>query len=200
MNGRKRIYLVRHGQVVGHERHPVYGHTDVEITQIGRLQMENLAERLRLTDLKAIYSSDLKRSAIGGRIIGCYHDVPHHELPDLREMHFGDWEGLTLADLHELFPKKLDRRKNDIVNFRPPGLGESIGELSQRVMACLQGILERHEDEDILLIGHGGVNRVILCHALGLSLDNIFRFQQDYGCLNIIDNFSDTTLVRLLNG
>lgn len=200
MNKRKRIYLVRHGQVEGYEQIPVYGHTDVETTDVGRLQMEHLAERLRLADLSAIYCSDLERTRLGARIIGRYHDVPHHAHPELREMHFGDWEGLTLADIRERFPEELERRKNDIVDFAPPGGGESIGQLAGRVLTCFRKILTRHEEEDILIVAHGGVNRVILCHALGLDLSHVFNLHQAYGCLNIIDYFSDSTLIRLING
>ncbi len=200
MKRRKRIYLVRHGQVAGYERHPVYGHTDVPITEVGRLQMEHLAERLQLADIRAVYSSDLKRAVLGARIISRYHDVPHHAYPDLREMHFADWEGLTLDEIHQGSPQDLERRKDDIVNFTPPGGGESVGQLSGRVLPCVQEILKRHEGEDILIVAHGGVNRVILCHALGLDLAHLFNLHQDYGCLNIIDYFPDSALVRLISG
>ena len=200
MNKRKRIYLARHGQVAGYERTPVYGHTDVEMTDVGRLQMEHLAERLRLADLSAIYCSDLERTRLGARIIGRYHDVPHHVSPDLREMYFGDWEGLTLEGIRERFPEDLERRKSDIVDFAPPGGGESIGQLSGRVLACVRKILKRHEEEDILIVAHGGVNRVILSYALELDLSHLFNLHQAYGCLNIIDYFPDATLVRLING
>ena len=57
MDDRKRLYMVRHGQVVGYDRFPAVGHTDIDITDVGILQMEHLAERLRLVNLKAIYAS-----------------------------------------------------------------------------------------------------------------------------------------------
>jgi len=192
--------MVRHGQVVGYERFPVYGHTDVQITEVGKLQMENLAERLRLANIKAIYSSDLQRTVMGARIIARHHDVPLYALPELREMHFGDWEGLTLEDIRGRFPGELEKRKAELTNYQTPGKGESIGHLSKRVMACLKRIMEEQNGNDILLVGHGGVNRVILCNALGLDLSQMFNLQQDYGCLNVIDYLSNSTLVRLVNG
>ena len=67
----------------------------MDITGIGTLQLEKMAERLRLAEIKAIYSSDLKRSNKGAMQIARYHDVPIYPLPELREMSFGDWEGLT---------------------------------------------------------------------------------------------------------
>ena len=115
-------------------------------------------------------------------------------------MYFGDWEGMTLEEIRKRFPEELNSRNSDLVHYRPPGQGESIGELSARIIDCLQGILEKHPNQDILLVAHGGVNRVILCHALGLDLARIFALQQDYGCLNIIDYLTDAVLLRLMNG
>ncbi|MDY7038137.1 MAG: histidine phosphatase family protein [Thermodesulfobacteriota bacterium] len=195
-----RVYMARHGQVAGYDKVPVYGHTDVEITDVGIIQMEHLAERLRLTDIKAIYSSDLQRTVEGARSISRHHNAPLYAMPELREMYFGDWEGLNLTEIRERFPDELDKREADLVNYRIPGDGESIGSLSKRVMACLQKVLEDQKGKDILLVGHGGVNRVILCNALGLDLNRMFTIQQDYGCLNIIDYYRDSTLVRLING
>ena len=195
-----RLYMVRHGQVVGYDGFPVYGHTDVEMTDVGIMQMEHLAERLRLVNISAIYSSDLKRSFRGARIIARYHDAPLHTLPELREMHFGDWEGLTLPEIRERFPDELEKRKTDLVNYQNPGEGESIEKLSERVMNCFKGILKDQKGTDIVVVGHGAVNRVILCHALDLDLNRMFKIHQDYGCLNIIDYFPDSTLVRMING
>jgi alpha-ribazole phosphatase len=195
-----RLYLARHGQVDGYGRFPIYGHTDVALTEVGVLQFEHLADRLRLTKLQAIYSSDLQRTVTGARIIGRNHDVPIHACPELRELHFGDWEGLGLQEVRERFPEQIQGRMDDPVNFRVPGDGETVGELSERVMTRFREILNEQDGRDFLIVGHGAVNRVILCHALGLPLQNMFRVQQDYGCLNVVDYFPDSTLVRLING
>jgi alpha-ribazole phosphatase len=192
--------MVRHGQVVGYDRFPAVGHTDIDITEVGILQMEHLAERLRLANLKAIYASDLKRSVKGAQIIARHHNVPLISLPELREMYFGAWEGLSMSEIQERYPGELERRKDDLSNYRTPGNGESAQTLAERIIPCLEGILDDQKGSDILLVGHGGVNRVILCHALGLDLANMINLQQDYGCLNIIDYRVDSRLVRLING
>ena len=195
-----RLFLIRHGQVKGYEDFPVYGHTDVDLTETGVMQIERMAERLRLVDIQAIYSSDLKRCVRGSRLIAGYHDVSLHFLPELREMYFGSWEGLTLSEIRDRFPEELKRRQADLVNFRPPGQGESIGRFSKRITDCLLQILAQREGEDFVIVGHGGVNRVILCSALGLELNRMFSLHQDYGCLNIIDYYAESTVVRLVNG
>jgi len=200
MERMNRLYVVRHGQVTGYERFPVYGHTDVDMTEVGIIQMEHLAERLRLASIGAIYASDLNRSVKGARIIARYHNVPLHALSELREMYFGAWEGLTLKEIQDRFPDELEKRKADLLNYQIPGEGETINRLSNRIMAFLKSVLDNHKGNDILLVGHGTINRIILCDALGLDLAQMYNIQQDYGCLNTIDYFPDSTLVRLING
>jgi len=200
MHRDNRVYLIRHGQVAGYENFPVYGHTDVDLTEVGILQVKQIAERLRLTELQAIYSSDLNRSATGARLIARHHDVPVYYLPELREMKFGDWEGLTLTDIRTRFPEELQKRQDDLVNYRAPGNGESIADLAARIEAVFDRIRAEQQGNNIVIAAHGAVNRVILCRALGLDLVRMFNIHQAYGCLNIIDYFSDATLVRLVNG
>ena len=195
-----RVYLVRHGQVVGYERFPVYGHTDVDLTDVGILQMKQMADRLRFIEPTAIYSSDLTRSVTSAQLIARHHDVPVYLLPELREMRFGDWEGLTLTEIRTSFPDELQKRQDDLINYRAPGNGESVADLAARIEAAFEGILAEQRGKDIVISAHGAVNRVILCRALGLNLARMFSIHQAYGCLNIIDYFPDTTLVRLMNG
>ena len=59
--------------------------------------------------------------------------------------------------------------------------------------------LDEYRGKNILLVAHGGVNRVILCHVLDLDLNQLARIDQAYACLNIIDFFSGTAIVSLVN-
>ena len=72
--------------------------------------------------------------------------------------------------------------------------------MSARVLPRLDDLIARHLEEAIIIVAHAGVNRVILSEALGLPLDHLFRLDQNYGCLNVIDYFPDMAVVRLLNG
>ncbi len=200
MKRENRIYLIRHGQIEGYENFPVYGQTDVDLTEVGVVQMEQMSDRLSLTEPGAIYSSDLKRSAIGARLIARHHDVPLYFLPELREMDFGDWEGLALSEIRRDFPEELEKRQKDLINYKAPGKGESVAALSERVETVFERIRAEQKGSDIIITAHGAVNRVILCKAVGLDLDKMFNIHQGYGCLNIIDYFNESTLVRLISG
>ena len=200
MERNNRVYLVRHGQVRRYEHFPVYGHTDVDLTEVGILQMKQMAERLRYAELKAIYSSDLSRAATGARLIARHHDVPLFFLNELREMAFGDWEGQTLTAIRKDFPEELQKRQDDLLNYRAPGNSESIVDLAARIEPVFDRILSEQKGNDIAITAHGAVNRVILCKALGLDLERMFNIHQAYGCLNIIDYFPGAALARLING
>lgn len=200
MENYTRLYLARHGQVVGFDKMTANGHTDVGITETGVIQMNNLAERLRLVEIDAIYATGLTRTEKGARIIGQYHNIPVISRPEMKEIFFGDWEGMSLEELEKAYPGELDKRHADIARYRPPGNGENMNDVLKRVIPSLKEIIREHTGKNILIVAHGGVNRVILCDALGMDLYNLFNIQQDYGCLNIIDYYPENVLVRLVNG
>lgn len=199
MEKHTRLYLARHGQICGFERMTTNGHTDVDITETGVIQMNSLAERLRLVEINAIYATGLKRTEKGARIIGQYHTVPIKTKPELKEIFFGDWEGMPLEEIERAYPGELDKRYADIAGYRPPN-GENMADVSKRVLGCLKEILSEEAGKNILIVAHGGVNRLIICDALGLPVKSLFNIQQDYGCLNIIEYYPENRLVRLVNG
>lgn len=185
---------------MGFEKLLANGHTDVDITETGVTQMNTLAERLRLIEIDAIYATGLTRTEKGARIIGQHHNKPIVSKPDLKEIFFGDWEGMSLKEIGNIYPGEFDKRNADIAGYRPPGNGESMNDVSKRVLPCLKNIIKEQAGKNILMVAHGGVNRVILCDALGMDRANLFNIQQDYACLNIIDYYPENVLVRLVNG
>ncbi len=195
-----RLYLCRHGEVVGDGRRRYNGHRDVDITENGVKQMHRLREMLRDKPLAALYSSDLTRTIKGAEIIGTHHEAPRHVRPEFRERNVGAWEGMAFEEIQETYPDEWKAWLGDIVHFMPPD-GESLLEVSERVLPSLRELLEQHMGEEIVLLGHGGVNRVILSDAMKLELKNVFHIEQHYGSLNIIDYYDDgMSVVKLLNG
>lgn len=198
--GRTRLYLVRHGQVEGFEQRRYNGQGDVPLTALGWEQYRSLQCRLKERPLAAVYSSDLNRCLGGARLLCQPHGLEPVALPALRELHTGLWQGIPWQELQRRFPRQWQERLKDIVHYRVPD-GESLLDLSLRVLPALKSLLAAHPRGEILVVGHGAVNRVILLDALGASLQSAFRIEQAYGCLNIIDYLEDgTSTVQLLNG
>jgi probable phosphoglycerate mutase len=123
--------------------------------------------------------------------------LPLQVSPELREISLGDWEGVSFREIKERFPEEYEARGRDLENWRPPG-GESFADCRKRVLPSLQKILSVSQG-NVLLVGHAGVNRTILCGALGIPIKSLMNIGQDYGCINLIE-YSDSRLrVHLLN-
>lgn len=179
-----RIYLVRHGKIEGDEEKRYIGQSDWELSQVGLMQAKRLHQTLSAIHLEQIYCSSLRRTRQTAEIIAAGRELMPVALMELQELNMGDWEGEKFAAIQAKYPEEFERRGEDLANFRPSG-GESFTDLYERVIPVFQHIMSSARN-DILLVAHAGVNRVILAHALGLPLSCIFRFKQDYGCLNVI--------------
>jgi alpha-ribazole phosphatase len=195
-----RIYLIRHGQVAGHDQPRYNGQADVGLTDVGLEQYHLLKERLAGKPISACYTSDLSRCAIGANIICSRLGIEPVRRPELRELNIGVWEGLTWQEIAQRWPTEWQARLNDLVNYRVPR-GENLLDVEARVMPVIAEIVERHKGQEILVAGHGGVNRIVLLSAIGAPLAGMFNIEQTYGCLNIIDYYDDgRATVKLLNG
>jgi len=196
---RTRLFLIRHGQVEGHEAKRYNGQKNVPLTAHGRQQLDMVATRLAGVPLDAVWSSDLDRCRYGAERLAGPRGLAVVYREGLRELHAGDWEGLTWEELQRLYPTEWQARLADIVAYRIPG-GESFRDAAQRVLPELERLLAMHAGQNVALLAHGGVNRIILLDALGAPLDRVFSLEQDYACLNVIDYFADGyRTVRLMN-
>ncbi len=195
-----RVYLMRHGEVENSGEKRYNGHIDIDITHRGVEQMHRLAGLLAEKQLSAVYSSDLIRSVRGARIIADGRGLIFTPVRELRERSVGAWEGLTAEEIRERYPEEYAAWRSDFLNYRPPR-GECLLDVQNRVLPAYRSVVNRHPGQEVALLLHGGVNRIILADALGLDLRNLFRIDQSFGALNIIDYFDDgIATVRLLNG
>jgi alpha-ribazole phosphatase len=194
-----RIYLIRHGEVATFRQKTFNGQTDVTLTPRGILQLEEVAGRLSVQPIRAVYTSDLQRSILGGEAIAKACAVPLYKIPGLREKSFGAWEGCTAEEIAVRDLEKWAEWITDPFDCRPEG-GETYREVSARAGAALEGILRKHPGEEIAVVAHGGVNRVLLAEALGQPPSALFRIEQRYAAMNIIDYFQNHISVKLVNG
>ncbi len=200
MTRKTRLYLIRHGEVEGAGTPRYNGHADVGLTERGVEQYHRLKERFADVRLAACYSSDLTRCATGARILCGKSGLEPVLDSSLRELNIGIWEGMTWADIIARYPAQWEARLADIVNFRVPE-GETLLDLQARALPTVRRIVARHRGDEVLVVGHGGMNRVILLDAIGAPLGSLFNIEQNYACLNIIDYYEDgKAVVNLLNG
>lgn len=190
------IYLVRHGQTVWNEEGRLCGSSDVPLSDEGLAQARKLAARLKDIGIAAIYSSPLLRARQTAEAIAAHHRVEVKIEPDLREIDYGDWEGLKVADVLEQFPELEKLRREEPMKFAAPN-GEPMRQFAERVISAIQRVVASHADETICVVAHQTVNRFILCwilqsphpaHCISSPID--FRFwrqlRQDPACVNLL--------------
>lgn len=195
-----RIYLLRHGETVNTKGEFRYnGHYDVDVTEEGQKQLSLQGQKLKSCPIAKIYSSGLLRSLKGASAIASATGVDVHHDERFKEIAAGRWEGLTMKEVLDKFPDEFEVRFQDIVNYRILDGGENLIDVRNRAISAISEIVERHKGEEVAIVGHGGTNRIILCEATGLDLKNLLRLEQDFGCMNIIDYYDGTSVVKLLN-
>lgn len=202
MNGKTtcRIYLIRHGETVNAEEVCFNGHFDVDLSDEGKKQSLRIAKALKSLPIKAVYSSDLKRTQIGAKYVADEHDLKHIPYKELRELAFGDWEGLSVAEVNRKYPDKLKERLENIELFHVEG-GESFFQLRDRVIPKFKNIIAEHPDDNIVMLCHGGVIRTILAYILKIPVKNLFRINQPYASVNIIQYYEEgDPVVDLMGG
>jgi len=183
------IYLLRHGEIESGDVRRFLGQTDVRLTPRGIDQARRWRDAFAGLRLEGIYASDLSRCAETARIIAEGSTSEVHFLAGLREIDLGILDGLAMDHVRERFQDLWKARGKDVAEYVPEG-GESFSDLQRRVVPVFQDISRRHGG-NVLIVTHAGVNRVLLCHLLGMPLGNLFRIDQSYGCLNLIESTGD---------
>lgn len=178
------IYLIRHGMIAVNGNKRFIGQIDLPLNEEGINQAKRLRQELSCIRFSSVYCSDLQRSVQTAEIIAARHGLQPVICPELREISLGEWEGRSFEEINRKYPEEFKARGRDIVNYQPPG-GESFAQCNQRILDKLEEIL-RSNSGNILITGHAGVNRLILCRVMGMPIQNLFRVCQDYGCLNLI--------------
>lgn len=174
-----RIFWVRHGPT--HAKGMV-GWSDLPADLSDRAQIARLSAHL--PQEAVVISSDLSRAAATADAVqGDRPRLPHD--PDLREMHFGDWELRHSRDIAD--QERLHAFWERPGETRPPG-GESWNELTARVDRAVARLIEAHPGRDIVAVAHFGVILSQLQQALELATNEAFTHK--------IDNLSVTELHR----
>ena len=155
------ILLVRHGETDWNAERRVQGHSDTPLNETGRMQALSLAIVLDDEPIDAIYSSDLLRAHETARIVAERKRLEVTAIRDLRERHFGTWEGMTDKEIFTRFPEAAHGLWGD---------AETKEEMIRRVHDALRRIALAHPDGRILVVTHGGPVRALLA---GCGVDGV---------------------------
>jgi alpha-ribazole phosphatase/probable phosphoglycerate mutase len=174
-----RLLFIRHAETEMAGR--FCGHSDPDLNAQGRAQLGELARALSTETIGAIYSSDLRRAHTTAQAIASGRKVPLTLRPALREIHFGEWEGLSWAEIEQLDREYARRWVDGFPHVTAPA-GESFQEFEARVLEEVHRLID-HDGEPIAVVTHAGVLRVVLRHLHGCSEQEAWQRTQPYCCV-----------------
>ena len=193
-----KLLLVRHGITEHNSSHRFCGHSDVDLSPDGFKQVEKLRDRLANEKIDAIYSSDLKRAVSTAEAFSSGHNVKPVTNPELREIYYGDLEGLTFEEIKSKYPEVAESITNFNLSLSFPG-GESFSEFTDRTLRFLEKLNEHTQEETVLIASHGGPLTTLVCELLGIGQSHWRAFHIDNASLSIIHTYPNRGLLTLFN-
>lgn len=193
-----RLVLIRHGEVAEPYHRVFGGRIDMDLSARGHEQAACLAKYLQHRPLDAIYASPMRRAQ--QTLAPWAHLCPKPPVtrPDLREIDFGDWTGLTWEQVHARYGQDAFRWL-ELLEAGAIPKGETGAGCRARLEPCLWQILKTHPGQTVAVVCHGGVIRVLLALLLELPLPKTAAFEIDYASITRVERHQHRTELTLLN-
>jgi probable phosphoglycerate mutase len=194
---RKNILLLRHGQIetAANEKRFI-GQIDLPLSAVGKAQAAYWQSYLATLSFGAVVASPLSRCLETARIVaGGKCEI--RTISELREIGLGQWEGMPISEVKRRWPDAYRQRGLDMAGFRPPD-GENFLDLKKRVVPAFETTVEKSVSP-VLVVTHAGVIRMLLCHILGMPIENLFRINLGYGALALVELNTGGYRIQALN-
>jgi broad specificity phosphatase PhoE len=181
-----RLLLARHGQSTWNAERRFQGATDIALSALGRAQAAALGQALAGYRVRAAYASPYRRARETAEIALSNTPVPLSTMDELRELSLGDWEGCTVDEVRG---REGDPYRAWLLapHDCPPPNGEPLDAVYRRVQTAVERIAAAHgDDDDVLVVAHGGVISVYACVLLGCSFNALWRLRVDNASLTVV--------------
>lgn len=166
-----RILAIRHGETAWNVDARIQGQLDIPLNDTGVQQARWLAQALAEQEqVHAIYASDLARAWATAQAIAQVTGLPVTPETGLRERAFGDFQGRTFAEIEAELPEQAHHWRTRTPQWAPPGAGESLLALRERVLHTVNALAARHVGQHMVLVAHGGVMDVLYRAATRLDV------------------------------
>ncbi len=196
-----KIMLVRHGLTPWNGIGKMQGSSDVHLSPDGLHQARLLAAHCPFHTADAIYSSPLARAETTAIILANKFNLHVQNVPELREISFGDWEGKLLRDIAKEEPENFEKFFMQPDELKIPN-AETFRQTQIRAMEAIQKIIDKHSAEKnshVIVVAHGAINRVILCAFLDIPIRKMWSIAQFNTAVNILREDDGNWIVELMN-
>jgi broad specificity phosphatase PhoE len=192
------IILVRHGETPWNKDKIFRGTADIPLNDTGREEAELAGEWLQKETIHAAYSSPLSRARDTALAICRHHKLQVADLPGLGDINYGEWQGLPLTQVKEVYADLYRQWETAPHTVRFPK-GETLEEVRQRAWAAVEEVVKGHPGQVVLLAAHRAVNKVLIAKFIGLDDSNFWRIGQDTTAINRFLLVGDTWHIMSVN-
>jgi broad specificity phosphatase PhoE len=177
----------------------IQGRSDPDLSLKGQQQSLALLEQLKKQSLSAIYTSSLQRSILTAQPVANHFGLPIRKESELDEIAFGVLEGRNLYQFDEVTKSEWEKFKDDRFNYRIPG-AENYTDVANRIKPFLDRILQSHGGQEVLIVGHRVVNRLLIGMLLEFPLEWVLKIEQTHDCLYLIQRGNEAKVFHYING
>lgn len=192
-----KLILIRHGETDWNRRRKYCGFSDIPLNRNGKEQARRSCRILGREKVNKVYSSDMKRTLQFAKII--FKDMPVECFPELREINFGVFEGLTYREIMDRYSEIYTKWIKSPFAVSIP-CGESLKDLAGRVKRALAKILSSNHGGTVAVFTHAGPIKIILSEILKLKANKIWNIEQDLASISIIEFVNGRGKIQFLKG
>lgn len=194
---RTTLLLIRHGETEWNALGKFQGCTDIELSEEGVKQAQILKKRLN-GEFDWIYASPLSRAFKTANILASITNKEVIIEPEIREINFGEWEGLTVKQISEKYPDVFKAWRTDKKESYICGGDSSIRNAVSRAKKCIQEIVSKHKGEKIVIVAHGGIIKAGLIGIFDWDMTMYHKVALGNTCINKI-TFNDDLMPMLVS-
>lgn len=194
-----KIYIARHGETTWNVEGRIQGRSDPGLSPKGYEQSLALLEQMKDKPISAIYTSTLQRSIFTAQPIAQYLSLPIQKQPELDEIAFGILEGKLLYHFDEELKREWDRFKDNRFTYRIPE-AENYSDVGSRIKPFVERLLRSHEEQEVLIVGHRVVNRLLIGMFLEIPFEKVLKIEQTNDCLYLIKRNGKAEVFHYVDG
>ena len=193
-----KLILVRHAQTTDNETFKLSGHIDSKISKIGRIQINCITKHLKDVNIDKIYTTTSSRTKDTILEISKLKNIDIIENENLKEINFGDFEGLGFEFIQREYPEEFEKMINEGFDYKYPQ-GESLKDTFYRVSKKLDNLMKDKDSKTILICSHGGTIRNIISYLLTNDYKYHWNFKIDNSSVSIIEIDNKFAVINKLN-
>ena len=193
------ILFVRHGETEWNRNERFRGRYDIPLNTSGIQQAKRTAQFITSRwKPSAVYSSPLSRAFSTAQAIASACEIHAVELSGLIDTHYGEWQGLTPAEVRLRWPDLLTQWYRSPEGIRIPG-GEDLSAVRSRAIETVEGLSQKHANETLVVVSHTDVIRLLLMTFLNIGIKDFWRLRQDNCAISLVSKKNDQYTVDFMN-